>query len=297
VILAITGATGFVGGHLLDRAEAAGHAVRALTRRPQPPRTGVTWIQGSLETPDALAELTRGADALVHAAAAVNAPDAASFEDANVRGTAALVSALAPGQRLVHVSSLAAREPELSEYGRSKAGAEQVVQASAAAWTIVRPPAVYGPGDLELLEVFRAAARTRIVPLPPHGRASMLHARDLAELLLRLAGMPGHPLVLEPDDGMPLSHPGLARAVGRALGLRVLPLPLPGALLRAGAALDRRLRGAGAKLTPDRVGYLLHPDWVSDPARGVPPDLWQARIDQRSGFAETARWYRAQRLL
>jgi nucleoside-diphosphate-sugar epimerase len=297
VKLAITGATGFVGGHLLDRAQAEGHEVRALTRRPQPPRPGVTWISGSLETPDALAELVRGADAVVHAAAAVNAPDAAGFEDANVRGTASLLAALAPGQRLVHVSSLAAREPALSNYGRSKAGAEAAVAASAAGWTIVRPPAVYGPGDLEMLEIFRAAARARIIPLPPRGRASMLHARDLADLLLRLCGGASDSRILEPDDGHPLSHPELARAVGRALGHRVLPLPVSAALLRAGARLDRRLRLFGGKLTMDRVGYLLHPDWVSAPARAVPESFWRPSIDQATGLAETAEWYRAHRLL
>jgi len=297
VILAVTGATGFVGGHLLDRAVAGGHAVRALTRRPQPPRAGIAWVSGSLEAPEALAELVRGADAVIHAAAAVNAPDAAGFADANVRGTEAVLAALSPGQRLVHVSSLAAREPALSDYGRSKAGAEQAVSASQTGWTIVRPPAVYGPGDLEMLEIFRAAARARIVPLPPRGRASMLHARDLATLLIRLCERPGDSRLLEPDDGRPLTHPELARSVGRAIGHRVLPLPLPATLLRAGARLDRRFRVFGGKLTLDRVGYLLHPDWVSDPARAVPADLWHPAIDQAIGLAQTAEWYRARRLL
>jgi len=297
VTIAVTGATGFVGGHLLDRAETRGVAVRALTRRRQPPRRGVTWVEGSLETPDALARLADGADVVIHAAAAVNAPDAAGFADANARGTAALVAALASGQRLVHVSSLAAREPDLSDYGRSKAGAEEAVRGSDAAWTVVRPPAVYGPGDLELLEVFRTAARVRLVPVPPAGTASYIHAVDLADLLLRLALRPGDGCTFEPDDGHPLTHPAMVRAVGRALGVRARAVPLPGAMLRAGARIDRRLRGAGAKLTPDRVGYLLHPDWVSNPARAVPRDLWVPRVDQAAGLADTARWYRAASLL
>lgn len=297
MILAVTGGTGFVGGHLLARVAAAGHRVRALTRRPQPPRAGIEWVEGALDRPDSLAHLARGADAVVHVAGSVNAPDAAGFDAANVRGTENLLAALAPGQRLVHVSSLAAREPHLSDYGRSKLGAERAVEASAAAWTIVRPPAVYGPGDLELLEVFRAAARVGVVPLPPRGRASLVHADDLARLLVVLAERPGDGRIVEPDDGAPLTHPELARAIGRAVGRRVLPLPLPGALLRAGAALDRRLRGPAARLTPDRVGYLLHPDWISDPARAVPPGLWRPRIAAAAGLAETARWYRAARLL
>jgi len=297
VILALTGATGFVGGQLLDRAVGAGHAVRALARRRQADRPAVEWVIGDLDDAAALERLVAGVDGVVHVAAAVNAADRAGFERANVTGTANLLAAIGPGRRLVHVSSLAAREPGLSDYGWSKAGAEDAVRGSAADWTIVRPPAVYGPGDLELLEVFRAAARARIVPLPPAGRASYLHVADLAQLLLRLAGERGQADTMEPDDGRPLSHPDMARAIGRAVGHRVLPLPLPAALLRTGAVLDRRLRGSRAKLTADRVGYLLHPDWVSNPALAPSPDLWRAAIPQEAGFADTARWYRARALL
>src|SRR3546814_14244242 len=68
--------------------------------------------------------------------------------------------------RFVHVSSLAAREPELSAYGRSKAESEKLMAESGLDWAIVRPPAVYGPGDRESLELFRMAARG-LVLLPP----------------------------------------------------------------------------------------------------------------------------------
>jgi nucleoside-diphosphate-sugar epimerase len=121
VILAITGGTGFVGSHLIDAALAAGHNVKALARSEQPPRDGVTWIGGNLEDREAVRCLVTDADAVIHVAGVINAPDAAAFEQANVAGTLAMLAAATAGgiHRFVHVSSLAARESSLSLYGAS----------------------------------------------------------------------------------------------------------------------------------------------------------------------------------
>lgn len=298
MLIALTGATGFVGRRTLDLALGRGHRVRALTRRPQPGREGVTWVEGALDRPDGLDALLGGTEAVIHVAGVVSAPDAAGFAAGNVEGTRAVIEAAGRSgvRRLVHVSSLAAREPRLSLYGRSKAEAERVVAASALDWTIVRPPAVYGPGDLEQLDVFRLARRG-LALLPPPGRMSAIMVDDLAALLVTLAERGGPRVIYEADDGHAITHADYARAVGRALGRRVLPLPLPAPLLRLGARADRRLRGSRAKLTPDRAAYLAHRDWAVDPARRPPPDLWRPRIDLDAGMAETARWYRAQGLL
>ena len=123
--IAMTGATGFVGTQLLEQARAAGHDVAALTRRPQPSRAGVTWGEGALDRSDRLTALMRAAGAVVHVAGVVTAPDRAGFSAGNVAGTAATVlAARAAGvHRFIHVSSLAAREPALSDYGWSKAEA------------------------------------------------------------------------------------------------------------------------------------------------------------------------------
>lgn len=139
--IAVTGATGFVGQALLDRAAKAGIAVRALTRRAQEPRPGVEWIKGDLDARAALTRLVSGAEAVIHVAGVVNAPDAAGFEHGNVTGTLNVIeAALAAGvPRFVCVSSLSAREPDLSAYGASKARAERLVMASGLDWTIIRP--------------------------------------------------------------------------------------------------------------------------------------------------------------
>lgn len=296
MILALTGGTGFVGQAVLDEAAGRGLVVRSLARREQKARAGVEWVSGDLADRAALAALVAGADAVLHIAGVVNAPDRAGFEAGNVAGTAAVLAAArgAGVARFVHVSSLAAREPQLSDYGASKAGAEAAVRASGMRHVIVRPPAIYGPRDTEMLELFRAAARG-LVPMPPPAMASVIHVADLARLLLDLAGGPDlADQLFEPDDGRPGGWPtgDLARAIGQAVGREARVVHLPGWLVKAGAMADRLLRAGKAKLTPDRARYMIHPDWACDSARAVPADLWQPRISTPEGLAATARWYR-----
>lgn len=289
MILSLTGGTGFVGRATIARALGAGHQVRALTRRPQTAQAGVTWITGSLNDTASLATLVDGADAVIHIAGVVNAPDRAGFVAGNIDGTRAIVAA-SGARRFVHVSSLSAREPQLSMYGWSKREAETVVADSAADWTIVRPTGVYGPGDTELRDMFRMA-RLGLAFLPPPGRVSLVHVDDLARLLVALAERPGERAIYEVDDGHALTHAELATAIGHAVGRRVLPMHLPKPLLRIGARIDRAVRGAGAKLTADRVDYLSHPDWTARAKCRPPGAVWTPAIPLAEGFAETARAY------
>lgn len=299
MILAITGGTGFVGKRLIDRALVAGHRVRALTRRPQAAREGVEWIAGALDTPDALRDLATGAEAVVHVAGVVNAPDKAGFVAGNVTGTQAVAAAAkAVGvPRFVHVSSLSAREPALSTYGWSKAEGEAAVLTAIPGAAVVRPPAIYGPGDLEMLELFRLAKKG-VVPLPPPGRFSTIHVDDLADLLLALAANDACGM-FEADDEAPMgwSHVDFARALGRAVNKRVVPISTPRALLMLSARIARVVQGDKAKLTPDRAAYFSHPDWVVRADRRPPPALWRPAIATEPGLAATAEWYRAAGLL
>ncbi|MFD1786996.1 NAD-dependent epimerase/dehydratase family protein [Sphingomonas floccifaciens] len=298
--LAITGATGFVGKRLVALALERGYGINALTRRPRSGGDGVNWVFGSLEAPNALASLMRGADAVIHVAGVVNAADRAGFAVGNIDGTRSVLAAAQQEgvRRFVHVSSLAAREPSLSNYGWSKASAEGLVEGSDTDWDMVRPPAVYGPGDMDMLEIFRMAKRG-IALLPPGGRMSAIHVDDLARLLLALADAPATRAILEPDDGRPggWSHEAFAQAVGDAVGKRVRPIALPRRMMAIGAWIDGLVRKGGARLTPDRVSYMCHPDWVSDPRRAAPPALWRPEIPTPEGLAQTAAWYRAERLL
>lgn len=299
--IALTGATGFVGQAVLDDAERRGLPVRALTRRPQDDRAGVSWVTGDLTSEAALAELVRDSDAVVHIAGLTSSHDPAAFTVANVEGTAALIAAAKTAElkRFVFVSSLAAREPKLSAYGASKAEAEKLVEASGFDWTIVRPPGVYGPRDVDFFEMFRSA-KLGILPLPPRGAGSIIHVEDLARLLLDLIDAPPALVrrkMFEPDDGREggWSHKELAQAIAHAVGRkRVFAPHLPKSLMLLGARIDGALRGEKARLTPDRVGYMAHPNWVARSDRAVSSHVWEARIAGAEGLALTAAWYREQ---
>lgn len=300
--IAITGATGFVGQTLIERARRKGLELRALARREQEPVPGVEWVRGDLANREALRQLVRGAEAVIHVAGVVNAPDPASFEEGNVVGTMNVVQAAgAEGvPRFIHVSSLAAREPGLSAYGASKARAEKVVRSSGLDWTLVRPPAIFGPRDRELFELFRAA-KWGIVPMPPEGRVSVIHVADLAELLIALVrqGEDVTHRVFEVDDGRAggWRHVELARAIGTAMHKRVWAPHLSRGALDFFSRIDCLLRRDRAKLRPDRVKYMCHPDWVANPASKVPVGRWLPKVDTPIGLLATAQWYRDQKWL
>ncbi len=294
--LAITGATGFVGSAVVEAASE--HDLRALTRREQSPREGTEWVQGTLLDEATLRELIQGTNAVIHIAGLTNAPDPAEFEIANVTGTANVIAATqAVGvKRFVFVSSLSAREPQLSAYGASKARAEELVKTSGLDWTIVRPPAVYGPRDGEMFELFRSA-KWGLVPLPPGGATSIIHADDLARLLVALAERRGLKSIYEPDDGREggWGHKELAKAIGRAVGKSSVFAPsLPKSVLNLAASADKLLRGDKAKLTADRVGYMSHPNWVVRSDRRPPAKLWEPQIEGDAGLKQTADWYKSE---
>jgi len=304
-MLAITGGTGFVGRRVLALAKAPW---KALTRRPQ---AGSGWITGDLADTAALARLCEGADAVIHIAGVVNAADKAGFEAGNITGTAnVLAAARAAGvRRFVHVSSLAAREPGLSDYGASKAGAEALVRDSGLDWVMVRPPGVYGPGDTEMLQVFRAAGQgLGLAPGRADGRFSLIHVDDLARALLMLTEVgPSYEVtqeILELDDGAGAqggyTHHDFHQVLAAALGRSVRTLAVPPAVLNTAAGLATlfaRTRGQLPKLSRDRARYLAHPDWVTRGGNARIGMLWTPEINLADGLATTIAHARAQGLL
>ena len=169
MIIAITGASGFIGQRLARRLLTDGHSVRALTRTHSPSLPGgIEQIRGDLSDVQSLRRLLGGVDALMHLAGAVRGRTADDFDVPNVRGTENLVRACretSPGTPVLFFSSLAAREPGLSHYSASKRRAEDALAAGAdGPWLALRPPAVYGPGDKEMLPVFRFMAKTGLAP-------------------------------------------------------------------------------------------------------------------------------------
>jgi uncharacterized protein YbjT (DUF2867 family) len=302
--LALTGGTGFVGGHTIAEALRRGHKVRALARRPQPPRDRLEWISGSLADEAALHRLAEGADVVLHIAGVTNAANRRGFEQGNVLGTATLRRAIG-ARPLVHVSSLSAREPQLSTYGWSKLVGEQIARGAAGPVTILRPPAVYGPGDREFLELMKIAG-TGFVPFPSNSVAAMIYGPDLAEALVALAqdlasAAASAGRSFEIDDGTGGYTPAeVAAAIGTALGRTVRPFPVSPILLKLAALGDTavaRLKGTLPRITRDRAGYMAHRDWSADSAPLLSLGIWQPSTRLADGMAATAIAYRAQGLL
>ena len=306
--VAVTGATGFIGSHLVPRLAGAGWRVRILTRRlPTHPRFAeipVEAVIGALDEPDSLARLVRGAAAVVHCAGLVKARNRAEFFRVNAEGVRSLATAAAaqsPRPRFILLSSLAAREPALSAYAASKRAGETALAGHGAGlpWTVLRPPPIYGPGDREILPFFRLVARG-IAPLPgpKSARLSLLHVDDLtAAVAVLLAAEDSVGATYELDDGQPggYSWRAMADAAARHLGTRPLPLPVPRAVLFGAAlvsGLIGRLSPRGHMLTVGKAREIRHPDWVCHDRTLVERTAWRPRLDLNDGFAATIDWYR-----
>jgi len=307
----MTGATGFIGNRAIDRLAADGWRIRALTRRTHPGRDrhggaadGITWIQGDLEDPAALAALVDGVDAVVNAAGLIKARDRGEFDRINaaaVQQLAAIAAAQSGTPRLVHLSSLAAREPTLSSYAASKAAGERHLADAAANlhWSILRPPAVYGPGDRETLGLLRLMGHGWLpTPRPAGGRVSLIHVDDLCTALqvLLTADLPSG-AIYEVDDGKTGGHgwPDIAAAGAAVFGRPVRPFGLPRGLLTGVAQLNEivaRLSRRAPMLSRGKVAELYHPDWVSRTNPALTNAGWRPHIDLAAGFRQTVDWYR-----
>ena len=300
-LVAVTGATGFVGPHLVAALARHGWKIRVLVRRwsPLPSLAGVEaeLVLGDVSDEAALRLLVDGADTVIHAAGLIKARRPADFMAVNRDGTA-LASALAADARFVLLSSLAAGEPLLSPYGASKRAAEEVIVRRAGPWLAVRAPAVYGPGDRETLAYFRAVARG-FAPRPslPDARLSLIHVADLAEALALAVERPPPPSVYEVDDGREggYGYGDLQAAAEAAFGRTAVSLPVPRIVMDGIArvnALGQALGGPVQILTPGKVNEIFHSDWAVRDRRLAAAIGFRSRYDLTAGFRDTILWYR-----
>ena len=295
----LTGATGFIGSRVQDRLIADGWRVRVLAR-PASSRSAhlhpaAEVIAGSLADSAALGRGLAGATAVVNCAGSVRGASFADFEAANVAGVRALcesVARLSTQPAILHLSSLAAEAPELSHYARSKREGERVLQAfDALCWTVIRPPAVYGPGEKEMRGAL-ALARRGLVPVPGgdrRQRLSMLHVDDLADAVLAWLKTPTahrHRTYSIHDgaaDGYDWND--IAAAVCRR---RPLFVGLPAGLLDVFAGANERLArltGRPVMLSRGKVRELTHPRWVADNASFSRASGWTPRISLAEGVS------------
>lgn len=305
-VVALTGASGFIGRRLVPALAADGWRVRLLLRRDPvlPEWRGVApqIVAGGLGDPVALRQLVAGASAVVHVAGLIKATRRRQFYAVNHAGSVALadaVAAAAPGAHFLHVSTIAAREPRLSDYAGSKrAGEDAVLQRLGACATVLRPPAVYGPGDRESLLFFQLAAR-RLVPLAgtPAARAAMIHVDDLTSLLVALLRAAPRGAVLSAADARPAGYSWrevfqlAARAVGNTRArLFHAPAPLLHAIALGGDL--GRLFGTPNMLSHQKLRELRHADWSVSLDEWARPAGWQPRYPLSDGFGHAVAWYR-----
>ena len=255
-------------------------------------------VIGSLEDDAALVRLCAGAEVVVHAAGLVKARSRAAFEAVNIAGARRLAIAANNDAHVMLISSLSAREPELSHYSASKRGGEDALaEVLGQRLTIVRPCAIYGPGDRELLPVFQAASILPVLPLlSALGRVTMIHVEDAARQISALAARSPRGQTISLCDGRfgGYTWRELMVEAARASGRTVICAPVPPFLLKAiGITNDfMAVLGATPMLSSAKVRELLHPDWCLSESEG-PAGLPAARYSLQAGFAETVRWYRA----
>lgn len=306
-LAAITGGTGFVGLHLVPALARAGFRLRLLTRHapshPALANIGFEAVRGDLHDEKALTQLVSGADIVIHAAGLIKAHSRAEFLHTNQNGTLRLAQTTrrkAPDARFMLISSLAAREPQLSPYAFSKKAAEdaarQAYHEAREQLAILRPPAIYGSWDKETLALFKASLRP-FVPILSTGKAALIAADDAAEAMSALAGSHFRAGCFALADEHPEGYQmrDILMAASQATGGAPRFFQLPASVLRiAGAAsgLIGKTRRVAPIFTLGKAREILHPDWSVSTQELLPREIYAPRIGLTEGFAQTVAWYR-----
>ena len=309
----VTGATGFIGSHLVEKLCASGTPVRALVRRTDrewPCPTAVC----DLATGSGLEEALLDVDTVIHLAGTTKALSPRDYYRGNVRAAANLARALAGRPvRLVHVSSLAAVGPGMgqagvpvdeqtdphpvSQYGLSKLEGERAVRALKPDAIIVRPPVVYGPRDTDVFHILKSLARGWSVQIGSgESRFSAVYVRDLVDGLIRAAA-PDAPaggayFMAHPE---PNSWTGFASAAAGIMRIqpRSLRVPVPAAYAVAYCAeiWAQATRRPGI-ISRDKIAEAQYRSWICDSTRAAAELGWQAVTSLDAGLAETLAWYK-----
>lgn len=257
----------------------------------------IEWVRADLDDRAGLAQLVEGANRVIHCAGAVRGRTYAEFAAVNVAGTRRVAEAMnhsSGDARLLLLSSLAARQPQLSHYARSKCGGEAVLEeVEGLNWSAFRAPAVYGPGDVELRPTLDMARRG-VAAVPGHaGRFSLIFVDDLVDAMLAwVEASVDTRGTFELDDGTPEGYDWdeVLDVIRALIGRRIVKVPLPHGLMRLVGGTNLvvgRLTGRAPMLTPAKLRELFHDDWVARDARLRPLLGWQPRVGLSEGLART----------
>lgn len=294
----LTGATGFVGGTLARLLIRRRHRVIAALRATSdssrvPPGCGIVRVD--FLDPESLAPSLREAEVIHHVAGAVKARSQEEFDLANAGSTAALVKAASgacPEALFVLTSSQAAAGPcgtgPVTAYGRSKLLAERAVTGFPN-HLIIRPPAVFGPGDDATVNLFKWAKRGFFVSPGTRGGFCAIFVDDLAELMTRVMNHPEiRGSILQPSYPLRLSWKGFHRSLQTAAGRRILHLRVPCFLISTAGAMAEIMAsftGACPMLTRDKARELTARDWVLKQDEVAELLGWQPRVALEEALA------------
>ncbi len=319
----VTGATGFLGSHVAEQLSQAGRQVRALVRESSNTKflktlSNVELVYGSVDDQDSCVRAAEGVEGIIHSAGLVKAKSSDEFRRVNTEGTENLLVAAERAKtvkRFVFVSSQAAggpsdaactpvaigqETPPVTAYGRSKLMAEKLLLASKSSvhCTILRPPAIYGPRDREIL-VFFKAVKSGVLPLtnPLKAKYSMIYGPDCADACIRaLDADTESGLILYLDDGYPITFGEMIERVETAVGKKAwLRVPLPQGLVRGAAVLTEiygKATNQAVMLTLDKCNELHAAGWVCDGTSARAALGWQPAVRFSEGVKVTADWYR-----
>ena len=291
--VALTGATGFIGSHILNELLANDYRVRILARNASNSKINhpnVEVIIGDLHQQPSLNTLTSNVDFIIHCAGRVRSANPEPFIHDNVTGTKNILSSVSQTNncKVIMISSLSAREPSISDYASSKLASESALkQSNLKQWTIIRPPAVYGPGDTELKPVFDWMKRGVLwVPGSAMQQFSLLHVDDLSSLVLSQLNLTTQSRnTIEPNDGNQYSWQKIQQISERFFHRKIRMIRIPDAVLSLAAysnVLFSRILNYSPMLTPGKVRELLHDNWISE---GTPCiNHWTPKVDLKIGL-------------
>jgi dihydroflavonol-4-reductase len=311
-MILVTGGTGFIGSHVLDRLSAAGGPVKALIRRRADLPSGVQSALGDLAENRGLQEALKGVTTVIHIAGVIKALQSGDYYRGNVRATENLARlAAGRGIRFVHVSSLAACGPcagdtpihedvkpaPITHYGKSKLEAELALRALIRDSVIVRPPVVYGPRDRGVFGLLKSISRGVDARIGGGERwFSLVYIDDLVDGLLAAARAPhaagrtyfiSHP---KPENWTSLGEIS-ARIIGRKPVVLRVPVPAAYAVGWLGEVTARVTRKPGF-VSREKIAEAAQRRWVCDPRRAAVELGVNASTSLEAGLACTLAWYK-----